>query len=138
MFAVAIIVCATLFGCGTGKMLTQVIYGDVTCGGEKVDCGRVAFVPIDGTPGTTHTAVIVDGQYQIDNRSGVPLGKHRIEIDARKKTGRKVKGFDGMEQTMIDETVRMGPEIYAGKQSPLAIEITADSDGRYDIELPPQ
>ena len=31
---------------------------------------------------------------------------------------------------------RLGPEEYAGAQSPLTVEVTADSEGRIDIEIP--
>ena len=45
---------------------------------------------------------------------GVPLGKYRVQVDARQKTGRKVQGNNGLEMTTIDEEVRMGPAAYAG------------------------
>ena len=115
---------------------SKVIGGSVTCGGEEVPTGQVSFVPIEGTPGPNSAGLIVDGQYRIEARGGVPLGKHRVCVDARKKTGRKVEGHNGRETTMIDEEVRMGPEVYAGDQSPLVVDIRADSDGHYDIALP--
>ena len=37
---------------------------------------------------------------------------------------------------MIDETVRMGPAIYAGDQSPLVVDVRTDSDGQFDIAIP--
>ena len=39
-----------LAGCSKGPT-TKMIYGSVTCGGEKVAIGRVSFVPIDGAEG---------------------------------------------------------------------------------------
>ena len=101
-----------------------------------MDTGTISFVPIDGTPGPASVGRIVDGQYRIDTRGGVPCGKHRVEVDARKKTGRKVQEDDGYDFRTVDETVRVGPPRYAGNQSPLVREVTADSDGRIDVEIP--
>lgn len=123
-------------GCGGGGGLeARVVHGTVTVGGEKVDAGEVRFVPIDGTPGPTSAATILDGEYRIEARGGVPVGKHRVEVDARRKTGRQVERHNGFEMTLVDETVRAGPEEYAGDRSPLVEEITPDSDGRIDIDI---
>jgi hypothetical protein len=128
--------CLLLIGCGPKGMPTKVMHGNVTCGGEKVPTGQVIFMPIEGTPGPNSAAMIVDGQYRIDSRGGVPLGKHRVCVDARRKTGRQVQGNNGREVTMIDELVRVGPEIYGGEKSPLVVEIKADSNGQFDITIP--
>lgn len=126
----------TLCGCGQRGIPMRVIEGTVTCNGQKVPEGTVRFMPIDGTPGPASVATIVDGQYRIEARGGVPLGKHRLEVDARQKTGRKVMGSNGREPTLIDETVRLGPDACAGERSPLRGEVTAQSDGRINIEIP--
>ncbi|MBU4398929.1 MAG: hypothetical protein KKE86_06285 [Planctomycetes bacterium] len=128
--------CLAMTGCGQQGLHAKAMHGSVTCGGEKVPLGQVSFVPIEGTPGPTTTALIVDGRYRVERGGGVPLGKHRVEVDVRKKTGRKVKGFNGLEPAMIDEVIRVGPEVYAGGQSPLVVEVRSDSDGQFDITLP--
>jgi hypothetical protein len=81
-------------------------------------------------------AAIKDGWYRIDTRGGVPLGRHRVEIVAEKRTGRRVMSQTPPEPRMIDDTVRLGPPSYAGPQSPLVVEIGAQSDGRLDFDLP--
>jgi hypothetical protein len=113
-----------------------VVHGTITFQGNKVDTGAITFVPIDGTPGPVSVGTITDGEYRIDARGGVPLGKHRVQVEARNKTGRKVKEDDGYDIRVVDQTVAVGPPQYAGSQSPLVREITADSDGRIDIEIP--
>jgi len=123
-------------GCGDGSLPSKPVHGTVTVGGEKVDAGEVRFVPVDGTPGPTSVGTIVEGEYRIDARGGVPLGKHRVEVEARRKTGRKVEQYSGFETSLVDETVRVGPQQYAGQQSPLVEEVTADSDGRIDVAIP--
>ena len=129
--------CFAPLGCGAKGPTAKAMQGSVTCGGEKASKGMVSFVPIDGTSGRICAAPIVDGQYRFDG-GGVVLGKYRVQIDARRKTGRKVKGNNGMEVTMIDEEIRMGPEAYAGQGSPLTVDVRADSDGRFDIAIPSQ
>ena len=132
----SISLCMLSAGCSGNQLASKVIFGTVTCRGEKVEQGHGRFVPIDGTPGPASTAAIVDGEYRIEARGGVPIGKHRVEIVASKKTGRKVMGWNGNEQAMIDETVRLGPQEYEGEGSPLTLEVTAESDGHFDIEIP--
>lgn len=134
--AIHLVLCLALAGCGSTGLPSKTVYGTVACGKEKVPSGRVVFVPIEGTPGPNTAATIVDGQYRVASRGGVPVGKHRVMVDTRKKTGRKVQGYNGREATMVDEEVRMGTALYAGNQSPLVLEITPSFDGRYDIAIP--
>jgi hypothetical protein len=122
-------------GCGHSELPRRVVYGDVTCGGQKVAFGEVLFVPIDGTPGPATAAVIVDGRYRAENRGGVPIGKHRVEVSAQRATGRKVPTPEG---TMVDEAVNIGSPKYAGPQSPLVKEVKADGDGCINLEIPPK
>jgi hypothetical protein len=128
-----VFVLAISTGCRQSGLSRKVAHGSVTCGGKKVARGTVRFVPIGNTPGPTTAALIVDGQYRADNRDGVPLGKHRVEISARRATGKKIQTPEG--QT-IDETAEVGSAVYAGAQSPLVAEVTADGDGRFDFEIP--
>jgi hypothetical protein len=129
--------CLAPFGCG-GKPPLKIMHGSVSCGGERVPMGQVVFVPIGNSSASLplSVAAIADGKYSMTSGSGAPLGKYRVKVDARKKTGQKVRGFNGIEITMVDEVVGMGPKAYAGDQSPLVVEVTADSDGKYDIAMP--
>ena len=120
-------------GCHRGGLSRKVVFGSVTCGGEKVARGTVRFVPVENTPGPATVALIVDGQYRALNRGGVPIGKHRVEVAARRPTGRKIKSPEGQ---MVEETVAVGPELYAGPRSPLLVEVRADGDGRIDLAIP--
>jgi hypothetical protein len=124
-------------GCGRGELPTREVFGTVTCNGEKVPEGEIRFVPIEGTPGPVSSAAIVDGQYRIEARGGVPVGEHRVEVRAMRKTGRKVarQVFAG-ETAMVDETVPLGAAGYDGVDSPLVEEVTAGGDGRIDVEIP--
>lgn len=127
-----------LGGCGSSGLESLIVEGVVTFCGENVETGQIRFVPIGDTPGSTNVSAILNGRYRIEARGGVPLGRYRVEIAAEKRTGRKVMGNTGFEPGMIDETVRLGPPDYAGSKSPLTAEITEQSDGRLNFDLPRQ
>jgi hypothetical protein len=131
---VAVVSLAAVAGCG--KPGNKVVSGQVTCEGQSVETGQVRFVPIENTRGPLNWANITDGQYRMETRGGVPVGIYRVEVDAKKKTGRKVRGHIGPEVGIVDELVRLGPEVYAGASSPLKLKIDASFDGRFDIEIP--
>ncbi len=117
-------------GCeNSGK---RVIYGKVTYGGQPVEFGQVCFVPIEGTKGPLNAAMIIDGQYRIEARGGVPAGIYRVEVAAQNKTGRQRQVRGEME----DITVQMGPAEYARKDSPLRFEVGGDTGDQYDIDIP--
>jgi hypothetical protein len=130
--------CMVSTGCGRKAPAAKVVYGAVTCGGEKVSQGKITFTPIEGNPAPNCVASIVDGRYRIDARGGVYVGKYRVLVDARKKTGRQVMKLDPIvhEKVKTDETVRMGPENYVGEHSPLVVEVRSGADGRIDIAIP--
>ncbi len=130
--------CLLWAGCGgRNGVPTEVIHGSVRVGDQVPETGRLRFVPIEGTRGPASAGQIVDGQYRIEARGGVPVGKHRVEVQVLKKTGRKVlaPGPEG-EPAEVDETVNLAPAQYAGAESPLTVEVIAGSDGRIDIEVP--
>ncbi len=125
-------------GCSDQKGVL-VIHGAVTVGGQTPESGRLRFVPIEGTRGPASVGHIVNGQYRIEGRGGVPVGKHRVEVTALVKTGRQVpETSPGGQAMQVDETVNLAAEEYAGAESPLAVEVVAGSDGGIDIEIPPR
>ncbi len=128
--------CISQVGCGGSA--TKVVYGTVSCGGEKATNGSVCFTPVEGTTGPASSGVIVDGEYRIDARGGVPVGKYRVEIRASKKTGRKTVSAGRVpgERAMVDEVVSISPIQYEDRQSPLVVEVTSSGDGRIDIDIP--
>ena len=71
-------------GCGFGQSDVVKVFGTVTYGGQPLGKGQIRFRPIEGTKGPTSGAEIVNGQYTVTNRGGVPFGKHRVEIRAHR------------------------------------------------------
>jgi hypothetical protein len=81
-------------------------------------------------------AVDVDGAYRIDARGGVPAGTYRVEVDALKKTGRKVVESFNAENIQVDEKKSVGSKSYGGESSPLTITVPTENGGRFDIDVP--
>jgi hypothetical protein len=73
---------ASLAGCRGDRGPERVIVsGAATYKGKPVASGTIRFVPLEGTLPAA-AANIIDGKYTVDNRGGVPVGTHRIEIEA--------------------------------------------------------
>jgi hypothetical protein len=73
-----------LGGCGGRGIETVPVVGRVSFEGEPIKEGRIRFFPVEGTTGPMTGAEIREGQYEVQNRGGVPVGKHRVEIEARR------------------------------------------------------
>jgi hypothetical protein len=103
-------------GCGT-KVAS--VTGSVTLDGTPVETGLITFVPIDGTPGSGARAQIAKGVYTVDSSMATAPGTYRVEIAARRKTGKKIPlGSPAPPGTMADEEVEAVPARY-NKESTL-------------------
>lgn len=75
--------CCGLFGCGSVGTLERVeVRGEAAYAGNPVENGEIRFFPIDGTLGPVSGAPIIDGNYHVIQRGGVPVGRHRVEVEA--------------------------------------------------------
>ncbi|BBO33622.1 hypothetical protein PLANPX_3234 [Lacipirellula parvula] len=123
-------------GCGKHGTSNVVVRGDVSVGGEPVESGQIRFVPIDGNAGPIGIGDILAGRYEISARGGVPPGKHRVEVEPLKKTGRKVPGKPPFNDGSIDELQPTGALLYRGENSPLIVDTATSVDGEIDLEIP--
>jgi hypothetical protein len=112
-------------GCG-GKVAT--IEGTVTIDEKPVETGTITFVPIEGTPGSGARAQIAKGVYTIDSSMGTAPGTYRVEIAARRKTGKKIPiGSPAPPGTTADEEVEALPARY-NKESTLRETLKAGAN----------
>ena len=82
-YLVALSLLVACGGCGGGSAPEKVIIsGVVTYDGKPVANGEVRFYPIEGTKGAVSGGPIRDGAYVAQGKGGVPIGKHRVEIQA--------------------------------------------------------
>ncbi len=114
-------------GCGGGSAS---IKGAVTLDGTPVESGHVNFVPIEGTPGAGARAQVVNGQYSVEAAARASPGVYRVEISARRKTGKKIPvGSPAPPGTMADEEVEAVPVRY-NKSSTLREELKGGANTR--------
>jgi hypothetical protein len=74
---------AILSGCsGDQGPQRAIVSGTVTFNGKPIANGRISFVPDRNTAAPTAVALIVDGKFVVDSRGGVPVGTHRVQIEA--------------------------------------------------------
>ncbi len=106
-FALCLIVCATLAGCGDN---TGDVTGTITFDGKPVADGSLKFLKAAGGE-AVGGAVIRDGTFA----TKLPPGKYKIEIHAQKVVGKRTqKGFDGKDEE-IELRDEMIPENYNSK-----------------------
>ncbi len=81
MLAILILTSA-MVGCGSGNQIEKVVVsGKVTRdGGVPMVKGRITLFPMEGTRGPVSGAEIRLGEYRIDSKGGVPVGKHRVQF----------------------------------------------------------
>jgi hypothetical protein len=73
----------SILGCGQGPQIPRaVVSGRVSYQGRPVADGIIVFVPTKDTKGPSTSAVISGGVYKAVIHGGVPVGTHRVEIDA--------------------------------------------------------
>ncbi|WP_339733296.1 hypothetical protein [uncultured Gimesia sp.] len=78
-----LILCGILLltvGCGgvSDAPDRRVVKGSVTLNGEPLEGAVIRFLPQPAGP--VAAGKIINGMYEISNKGGVPLGKHRVEI----------------------------------------------------------
>lgn len=69
-----------LMGCGGSDdaPVRRIVTGKVLYQNQPIEKGTIRFIPQPSGP--VASARIVDGAYRVENKGGVPLGEHRIEI----------------------------------------------------------
>jgi hypothetical protein len=109
-------------GCGAGGKRAAVS-GKVTLDGELLETGSITFQPIEGTESPSAGAAITRGAYDIPRTKGPTAGVFRVEIRAKRKTGKQIPaGSPAPPGTMVDEVVEVVPARY-NKESTLRAEV---------------
>ncbi len=118
------------FAAGCGSSNLAAVSGKVTYAGEPVTEGEIRFVPVSqgkDLPGMSG-GKIVNGEYLISSDKGVPVGTCRVEISARKKTGKRIEAvMPAPPGSMIDETISYIPREY-NTASTLTLDVQPGSN----------
>lgn len=72
-------------GCGWGSGPERVVVsGTVTYNGKPIPEGLIRFAPIQESSVPVGGATITEGEYRADARGGVPVGTHKVQIQANR------------------------------------------------------
>lgn len=123
-------------GCGGATAEQAKVHGRVSYQGRPIKQGTIVFQPLPPLKARPAGADVIDGAYAIDN-NGPVFGTHRVEIQAYRKTGRKIPDLKGdmsiPNRPLVDETIPILPASF-NVESTLTTEIT-DSDSTIDFAL---
>jgi hypothetical protein len=112
-------------GCGDGRASLE---GKVALDGTPVETGLVTLIPVEGNPGLGGRAQIIKGRYSFAGAGRPAAGTYRVEISAKRKTGRQVPaGSPAPAGTMVDEEVEGVPAEY-NKNSSLRATLNPGSN----------
>ena len=76
------LVASGLLGCSGAVVEKAEVEGTVTYNGNPVETGMIRFLPKDGTVGPMAAGAISFGKYKVTAIGGVPIGNHKVEIEA--------------------------------------------------------
>jgi hypothetical protein len=124
-------------GCGKESEIPKaVVTGTVTYNKENIEMGQIRFMPIEGTKGPMAAGIIIDGKYEATAAGGVPLGKHKVEIEGYIERTDLRKADVPFAPTPREQYV---PDKY-NKNSELSITVEANREEplNFDLEGPPR
>ena len=87
LFACALMA-MTSGGCGRSGIERIVVSGKVTYQGHPIQRGQIRFAPTKDSKGPISGADIIDGEYLVDAKGGVPVGTHSVRIEAYREETR--------------------------------------------------
>lgn len=105
-----------LVGCGRESSLDRVeVRGKVTFAGKPIQNGEIRFFPAQKTKGPVSGAPIVEGTYEVTQRGGVPVGNHRVEIEAFRKSRARpeLNAEGGHREQYLPEQFNIGSKLTA-------------------------
>lgn len=131
VFGVLLLVASlSLPGCGSCKppLPRANVSGAVTVNGQPASNLLIAFVPQGNIKGPRSSALVTDGKYSLEEKSGPLVGLMRVEIttalEEDEPRGGKVKPF---------APERIPAQYNANSQ--LSAPITADGPNKFDFSL---
>jgi hypothetical protein len=87
-----LLVAACLAGCGGDRGPERtVVSGTVTYNGKPLTNGSIRFMPTATSAVPMAGAGIKDGAYKVEGHGGVPVGTHKVEIEAYRVDPKYVK-----------------------------------------------
>jgi hypothetical protein len=99
-----------LGGCGRDRGPERVVvFGTATHNGKPVPKGTIRFVPLQTSSVPVSGGLIADGVYKIDKDGGVPVGTHKIQIEA-------YRSIDSPNSNRAGATAQLQPSMMSLRQ----------------------
>lgn len=129
---IGLMVCAVAAGCGakSDEPVRAVVKGDVTWQGKALEDGSIRFI---SDAGPSAQGPIRKGEYLINHKGGVPVGKCRVEIQ-----GFEEKDIGDSGSTLIQMPKRVGVAIIPkqfNSESTLMVSVEKDKQNQHDFHL---
>jgi len=127
LFACALMAMISV-GCGRSGIERAVVSGKVTYRGQPIQRGQIRFVPTKGNQGPVSGADIVDGEYLVEAKGGVPVGSHAVRIEAYRQETRYPREAPppGMRMDSLEVNTQYLPDRFNTRTQ---LEIQIDAGG---------
>jgi hypothetical protein len=125
-----------LTGCGANNANRGNISGAVKLDGKPLEQGSILFAPMEGTHGTATGGTIENGRYKFSGEEGPAIGWNRVEIQAMRKTGKKIpKPFAPPGQTVDELVEAVSPRF--NSESSLKVEVKrGENTADFEVSSP--
>lgn len=124
----SVLMCAVIFatflmvGCGRNGPERVVVCGKISYNGKPLTEGTVRFVPTETSQVPGAGAPITDGMFRADINGGVPVGTHKVVIEAFRTLPKRTA--DPFERPVRIPCI---PERYSNANTPFDITIPPGS-----------
>ena len=109
----------------------QRVTGTVQFDGAPLPVGTISMRPV--AKGPSAAGRIVNGEFELVTDKGPLPGKHRVEIESFRKTGRMVALVDTPSMKMSEQKQVIPPQY--NDRTELTIEVTGTGDNHFDFAL---
>lgn len=121
-------------GCGTPSdgLPREPISGGVELDGRPLETGLITFTPAGGAEPVV-SGVVQDGRFSLERADGPTPGPHRVDIWAKKPTGKKLRDPDAPGE-FLEEMREAIPACY-NIDSQLKAEVKEGGSNHFDFKL---
>jgi hypothetical protein len=121
-------------GCGDSSdgLPREPISGEVQLDGRPLETGLITFTPFGGAEPVV-SGVVVDGRFALERADGPSPGPHRVDVWAKKRTGKKLRDPD-QPGVFLDEMREAIPARY-NLDSQLKADVKEGENNHFDFEL---
>ena len=127
-------------GCGRSGPPRVAVRGAILFENQMLKSGRITFTPVEGSKGPAAVAVVTDGFYAFDWRTGPVVGKHRVQIESILNPGFELDDESAYAKAAQQQTGRavLPPQsipLEFNERSKLVVTVTPVGETKLDFSL---